>query len=712
MRAHSHLAFLICLLFATSVQAKTESGSTQGTDSVASVPRARIKAISKEIDKLVVKQLLANGQKPNAAINDEVFLRRIYLDVVGRIPTFEEASRFLKSRSKSKRAELIDALLDSPGYVSHQYNYWADILRLKNRLQGGNPGRPYISFVKESLAANRPYDEFVQALLNSEGLAVEADNGATGYYLRDRGMPEDNMANTVRVFLGTRLECAQCHDHPFDKWTQREFFEMVAFNGGVQTRQSPNGNGMSGGALRRQLQKSDATVAEKQTAQRLLRPLSYGVFGSGTGLAKLPDSYQYDDGQPNEIVTAKTMFEHESLVHPTMPVSRNPKRKKRKNNGQSSTTIPGAREIGSREKLTSWLTSPDNPRFSLVIANRLWKRSMRLGLIEPVDDITDETIPSNGPLLDHLTRSLIDLDYDLKQMYRAIYNSGIYQREASDVDVADAATYHFPGPLLRRLSAEQLWDSFLTLAVPGLDTRENPRDRVINNDRNQLYEELSSMKRITADKVLDLARQQIEDKKNPNKRKQKYRDAMAAANKSNEFEDEARQIRQSVARLKKAQKKARSRGDKRLAAVIQKRIKELGTQLKHVPSRVSGDLVRASELQSPAPPGHFLREFGQSDREQIENANSEPAVNQVLSLMNGQIEKRIISNPRTVLMRNVVMAQSATDKIDTVFLSMLSRLPTAAERTTWLKIAKSEGAPAANDLIWTLANTSEFMFIK
>lgn len=710
MRAHSQIAFLICLLFATSVQANTESGSTQGTDSVASVPLARIKAISKGIDKLVVKQLLTNGQKPNAAINDEVFLRRIYLDVVGRIPTFEEASRFLKSRSKTKRAELIDELLDSPGYVSHQYNYWADILRLKTRLQGGNPGRPYISFVKESLAANLPYDQFVQALLNSEGLAVEADNGATGYYLRDRGMPEDNMANTVRIFLGTRLECAQCHDHPFDKWTQREFFEMVAFNGGVQTRQS--GNGPGGSALRRQLQKADATVAEKQAAKRLLRTLSYGVFGSGTGLAKLPDSYQYDDGQPNEIVTAKTLFEHESLVHPTMPVSRNPNRKKKKNNRQNSTSIPGAKDVGSRHKLASWLTSPDNPRFSLVIANRLWKRSMGLGLIEPVDDITDETIPSNGPLLDHLTRSLIDLDYDLKQMYRAIYNSGIYQRAASDVDVTDAANYHFPGPLLRRLSAEQLWDSFLTLAVPGLDSRENPRDRLANDDREQLYEDVSGMKRITADKVLDLTRQRIADKKNPKKRKQEYRDAMAAANKSNKFEDEARQIRQSVARLKKAQKKARSKGDKRLAAVIQNRIKELSTQLKHVPSRVSGDLVRASEQPSPAPPGHFLREFGQSDREQIENANSEPAVNQVLSLMNGQIEKQIISNPRTVLMRNVVMAQSVTDKIDTVFLSMLSRLPTAAERTTWLKIAKSEGAPAANDLIWTLANTSEFMFIK
>ena len=122
--------------------------------------------------------------------------------------------------------------------------------------------------------------------------------------------------------------------------------------------------------------------------------------------------------------------------------------------------------------------------------------------------------------------------------------------------------------------------------------------------------------------------------------------------------------------------------------------------------------MRASELPSPAPPGHFLREFGQSDRETIENANAEPAVNQVLSLMNGTIEKRIISNPRTVLMTNLVAADSPVKKINTVFLSMLSRYPTRDERSTWLAAARADGQEAANDLIWTLANTSEFMFVR
>ena len=145
---------------------------------------------------------------------------------------------------------------------------------------------------------------------------------------------------------------------------------------------------------------------------------------------------------------------------------------------------------------------------------------------------------------------------------------------------------------------------------------------------------------------------------------------------------------------------------------LNEKIQALQTQLKHIPARVGPDMVRASELAPPAPAGHFLREFGQSDCDQIENANSEPAVSQVLSLMNGQIEKRIISNPRTVLMRNMVQATSVQDKINVIFLSMLNRRPTRSETTLWKRIAAEDGATAANDLIWTLANTSEFMFVR
>ncbi len=706
MRIRFHaIATYLCLIFLASPILAAASPA----ESVTKISRSRITAISQQIDILVTNNLDAHDEKPNKRANDEVFLRRIYLDIAGRIPTLEEAQSFLKSNRRDKRGELIDQLLDSPAYTSHHFNYWADILRVKNRLNGGNPGQPYIDYVKTSLAANKPYDQFVREMLVASGPVLQRGNGATGYYLRDFGMPEDNMANTVRVFLGTRLECAQCHDHPFDKWTQREFFEMVAFTGGMRTRMAPTSMGR-GLELRRKLRQSDADAKVKQAATRLLRPLSYGVSGGGTGLARLPDSYQYDDGEPNEIVTAKTMFENKTLVHPTIPPQRG---RKPRRGGRYASAIPGAQDIDSRQDFADWLTSEENPRFTMVVANRLWKKALGLGLIEPVDDMTDETVPSNPELMSYLTDQMIDFDYDMKQFLRAIYNSDTYQRIAADDDVTDPTQYYFPGPVLRRMTAEQLWDSFLTLAVPNLDTLENPRSRFARGmfGSEDIYDGFEKVKEMSFDEIIELAEDQVAMRENPEERRKRYRE-MLRSGQPNVYEQQANDIREKMNRLQQLSKQARRRRDPRAMRQIQAQRRELITTMRHMPGRMAPDMVRASELQSPAPPGHFVREFGQSDRDQIENANSEPAVNQVLSLMNGTIEKRIISNPRTVLMRNLVAADSLSDKIDVVFLSMLSRYPTRAEKATWEHVARENGQEGASTLIWTLANTSEFMFVR
>lgn len=685
--------------------------TTASEPSVTDVPLKRIEAISQQIDALVEAKLVENGERPNDRTSDDVFLRRAYLDIVGRIPTLDETRNFLDAK-KQDRSKLIDQLLDSPGHVSHQFNWWADILRIKSRMNGGNPGQPYIDFVKESLRNNRPYDDFVHELIASEGPALERGNGETGYYLRDTGMPEDNMANTVRIFLGTRMECAQCHDHPFDKWTQREFFEMVAFTGGMRTRMNAGDGMAASNGLRRKLQKADVDAQVKQLAINMTRPLSYGVVGGGTGLARLPDSYQYDDGEPNEIVMAKTMFEKQELVHPEIPAARG--NKKRKRNKRYGEQIRGAKDIGSRKAFADWLSSPDNPRFTTMIANRLWKRTMGLGLIEPIDDITDATVASNSELMTFLSQQMIDLDYDMRQFMRAIYNSKTYQREACKVDIADAATYYFPGPTLRRMTGEQLWDSFLTLAVPDLDQRQNPRKNFGRNlfGAEDIYDGYEKAKELSVDEILELAQSQLEMRNDPAKRRKKYREMMMSSEAANPYAEEAEQVKQQIAQLKQLQKRANKNRNRKASRALQVKVTKLSQLLRSLPTRVGGDMVRASELSSPAPAGHFLREFGQSDREQIENANTEPAVNQVLALMNGTIEKRIISNPRTVLMRNIVVAPTVNDKVDVVFLSMLNRYPDRSEKRIWLEAAKTGGAEAAHDLIWTLANTSEFMFVQ
>ena len=151
-----------------------------------------------------------------------------------RIPTYEQTVAFLDSQDEHKRQKLIDTLLNSPGYASHFFNYWANILRLQDFPEQNLPAAAYIDWIKDSIRENKPYDRWVTEMLTAEGKIW--DNPAAGYLLRDSGMPLDSVNNTVRVFLGTQIGCAQCHDHPFDRWKQHEFYEMAAFMFGVKTR--------------------------------------------------------------------------------------------------------------------------------------------------------------------------------------------------------------------------------------------------------------------------------------------------------------------------------------------------------------------------------------------------------------------------------------------------------------------------------------------
>ena len=406
--------------------------------------RNKTLAYSRKIDALIDSHLAGKEQERNPKIDDATFLRRVYLTAIGRIPNIEEADSFLESDASQKRGDLIDELLDSYGYVSHQFNFFADLLRIKTRLTNQAPGEPYIDYIKDALEQNKPYDQLVYELLSAEGALLEEHNGAVGYYLRDRNMPEDNMSNTVRVFLGTRLECAQCHDHPFDKWTQRQYFEMVAFTGGISYR-----SGESMGSykdLRKSLEAGKLNGNVAAAVRRTYQAATSGITGTGTGLARLPESYEGTDGKANDIVTAKEMFAGESIIDVELPPEPKNRKKKRKQKRKFNRNIRGAKPIGSRDAYADWLTNVDNPRFAKVIANRMWKQAFGLGLVEPVDVLEDSTVASNPELLDYLTEVMIEIEFDMKQFNRIIFNTEAWQAEVTRSDVIEVQHYGFPGP--------------------------------------------------------------------------------------------------------------------------------------------------------------------------------------------------------------------------------------------------------------------------
>ena len=190
------------------------------------------------------------------------------------------------------------------------FHFWADILRAKDRLGNRMSGKPYVDYIKNFVASNRPYNEWVEEMLSSTGPMWERGNGGVGYFARDQGMQLDNMSNTVRIFLGTSLECAQCHDHPFDRWTQKQFYEMAAYTEVLEiyaARQKCS----TFGRLARQEQASRANMIQTELGGFSTSKIWKISLGLGWKVWKrqdsLPNDYQYDNAADEEL-QAKTIF--------------------------------------------------------------------------------------------------------------------------------------------------------------------------------------------------------------------------------------------------------------------------------------------------------------------------------------------------------------------------------------------------------------------
>jgi len=662
---------------------------------------------STQIDIYIEDALRAKGAKSNPPSTDEEFLRRIYLDTIGRIPTYEEAKKFLDHKASNKRSKLINELLDSDGYVSHSTNWWADLLRMKTRGRGSSEGTgvAYRSFIKNSVKENLPYDAFVREMLNPSstdprtgknvtGTAVfPRDNGAVGYYVRDQGMPFDNMSNTLQVFLGTRLVCAQCHDHPFDKWSQMDYHQLVAYTyNSIDTRIRPIQFLKLDRKLEREMKKNNDRYF-LGALNELFQPIDNGIMPTERKL-KLPHDYRSikDRADPYEIVKPSTK-------------------------GFGGT--PAGRGRGKRllDNYAAWLTSRENPRFTKVIVNRLWSRVMGRGLVEPLDDWKDSTEPSNRYVMDYLERTMASNNYDVKAMLKILYNTRTYQRQAFGDDIHSDVTYLFPGPILRRMTAEQIWDSFMTLAVPEIDQR-----KIKDTDNYGNYAAaLLSMKPA---EIASLASRQAAVERSYRPKIRSIRQKMGKADRS-----KAGEIQKEITKLtKELEEKIDSLRDDAFAATgaADKMGKEsmMGGSMKMMGDEkmMAGDggrwkgfnkaFLRASELPSPTPGGHFLRQFGQSDRETINNGSTEPSVDQALTLLNSPIFDKMFHG-KSLLAKNLEKASSIEEKEDTLFISLLSRYPRDNDRALIKKqVASSDEETAFRNIAWALINTQEFVFLQ
>lgn len=347
------------------------------------------------IDNLVWKKLRRLNLTPSDPAPDHVFLRRAYIDIIGRVPTKEETRAFLEEPSPDHRSKLIDSLLENPEYADHWANKWADLLRPNPYHAGIKAVLNYDHWIRDSFRKNKPYDQFVRELLTAKGSTFR--HGAVTMF-RDRRTPDELTTIVSQLFLGIRLECAKCHHHPNEVWGQDDFYGLAAYFDRIGRK----GRGIS------------APISGSEEF----------IFAGKRRVVKHPLT--------GEEVAAKPLFGE-------APVSED--------------------VDDSREVLADWVTSDNNPFFRQVIANRVWFDMMGRGLVEPVDDLRASNPPSNPELLEALAVDLQDHDYDLKHLIRTIASSYVYGLSSVPNDRNSVDTRNYSRFYRDRLRAEVLLDS-------------------------------------------------------------------------------------------------------------------------------------------------------------------------------------------------------------------------------------------------------------
>jgi hypothetical protein len=369
------------------------------------------------VDTHVFNKLRKMGVVPSGLATDAEFIRRVSLDIAGVLPTSKQVRDFVESKEPGKRAKLIDEMLERPEYQDVMTIQWSELLRInRNLLQ--EPGvRAYTAFVRDSIADNKPFDQFVREIISSASYSPQQveqsrdaedrtkqavyrqssgyHNGPVNYY-RVTADPTELTTSTSQIFLGVRLDCTRCHNHPFDRWTMKDFYGFAAYFAGT---------GYTPGKVRDEL----------------------AIFTDKNGQIRNPRTNQVEHPKP--------------LTAPE---------------GQPDT-------VGDRHKrLADWITAPENPFFAKATVNRFWKHFFGRGIVHPVDDFRATNPPVNEPLLDALAKDFVASKYDIKHLIRTICNSRTYQLSDKTNASNEGDTKNFSRFYSKRLGPEVLFDAVVT----------------------------------------------------------------------------------------------------------------------------------------------------------------------------------------------------------------------------------------------------------
>ncbi len=384
------------------------------------------------IDELVANKWQRLKIRPSGLSTDTEFLRRIYLDLTGLPPTSDAVRAFLADTrdTRVKRAELVEKLIGTKEYVEYWTNKWADLLQVNRKFLGYDGAVAFRAWIRDQVEKNTPYDQFVRSILTASG--SNREHPAASYYkiLRD---PTPTMENTTQLFLGIRFNCNKCHDHPFERWTQDQYYQTAAFFARVGLKDDPESKGRTIGG----------------TAVENPKPLFEAVYDKPEG-----EVIHERTGKP-----AEPKFPYGwGGAAPAPAVAETP--------------APSA-EASRRDHLAEWISARENPYFARSYVNRLWGYMTGVGIIEPLDDIRAGNPATNPELLDYLTDEFLKSGFDARHIIRLIANSRTYQLSVAANEWNEDDKTNYSHATARRLPAEVLYDAVFRVTgaqskIPGV----------------------------------------------------------------------------------------------------------------------------------------------------------------------------------------------------------------------------------------------------
>jgi hypothetical protein len=370
------------------------------------------------VDELVFKQLVRLKINPSEACDDTVFLRRAYLDLTGLLPTAEQARQFVASTEPSKRVKLIDTLLDSPEFVDMQTLRWADLLRVEEKTLDRKGVEVFHDWIHESFAKHKPLNQFAKEILEARGSTYKVP--PTNFY-RALRVPEARAEATAQVFLGIRLQCAKCHNHPFDRWTQDDYYGWSNFFGRVDYKIIEN--------KRRDKNDKNEFVGEQ--------------------IVLLKDKGDVKNPATGETAGLRYLGNHANVA------------------SESEDEQNQDAKLDRLQRIAAWMSSPSNERFAAAQANRIWYQVIGQGIVDPIDDFRSTNPPVNEELLEALTREFVTHNFNVRHLFRLIMNSKTYQLSSTTNATNADDELVFSHVIPRRLTAEQTLDAIAqTLDVP------------------------------------------------------------------------------------------------------------------------------------------------------------------------------------------------------------------------------------------------------